>query len=156
MKTKTKIILITLSVVVVGVTVLITVIMPLHPLFRSLERLSKDTLRLTPMGMHINDVAALVKRQMVIKNVTEWRHPIINNERGYVNPTTGEVAGWSSTPTSGSSAIVGHKSVTVIYGKKLTSIEIYWGFDENGILVDVLVQKWFDKINLGGLRKTAN
>jgi hypothetical protein len=115
-----------------------------------------DTLRLTPMGTHIDDVAAVVNGQTIIKNVTESRTPIIDYENGYVNPN-GEVPGWTTTISPGNRSIVGHKSVRVSYRTHFNMyISIYWGFDENGILIDVLVAKDLDMIPRGSVRKTAD
>jgi len=153
--TETKKILIALSIVVVGVTIMVTMIMPLHPLFRSPKRVLNDTLKLTPMGTHIDDVAALVESKTIIKNVTEWREPTIRYDSGYVNPN-GEVPGWSTTVSPGNRSIVGHKSIEVSYKAHYnTYISIYWGFDEDGKLVDVFVDKNFDMIDGGGARRTA-
>ena len=145
---------IVLSIIILGAIIMITVILPLHPLFRSPKRVLNDTLKLTPMGTHIDDVAAIVKSQTIIKNATESRAPIIRYDSGYVNPR-GEVPGWPTI--SGSRSIVGYKSITVAYRTHFYMyISIYWGFDEDGKLIDVFVAKDLDMLPRGSVRKTAD
>ena len=141
-------------VIIIGVIVLATVVMPLHPFFRSPRRIMNDTLRLTPMGMHIDDVANIVQSRTIIRNVEEWRVPTISYDRGYVSPNS-IVPGWPIAEVLGQS-IVGHKHVTVFYKTHLNMhIGIYWGFDEDGKLIDVLVAKDWDMIHIGEIRRTA-
>ncbi|MCL2122143.1 MAG: hypothetical protein FWH28_07840, partial [Clostridiales bacterium] len=52
--------LVILSTIIMGAIVVITVIIPWHPLFRSPQKILKDTVRITPMGMHIDDVVEIV------------------------------------------------------------------------------------------------
>ena len=138
---------------------MVTVILPmlpLHPLLRSPKRVLSETLKLTPMGMHIDDVAAIVENQTIIKNITEPRPPIIDYESGYVDPF-GEVPGWPNIVYPGNRSIVGYKSIEVSYKTHYnTYISIYWGFDDDGKLIDVYVHKSFDMIQVRGARKTAN
>jgi hypothetical protein len=61
-------------------------ILPLHPLFRSPKRVSNDILKLTPMGTHIDDVVAIIKRQTIIENVTEWRELTIRYDKWVCEP----------------------------------------------------------------------
>ena len=124
-----------------------SVILPLHPFFRSPKRVLNDTLKLTPLGTHIDDIVALVERQTIIKDMEEMRSPIISYDSGYVNPN-GEVPGWPDTMHPGSRSIVGHKSVRVSYSGSPfnTYFSIFWGFSEDGYLIDVLVRKGFDMI----------
>jgi len=153
---KTKKIWVASSIITLGAFIMITVSMPLHPLFRSPKSVLNDTLKLTPMGTHIDEVAAIVKSQMIIKIVTESQPPIIDYESGYVNPN-GVVPGWQTIISPGSRSIVGHKSVRVFYGSHFgLYISIYWGFDEDGKLIDILVVKDLDMIQLGSVRKTAD
>jgi hypothetical protein len=115
-----------------------------------------DTLKLTPMGTHIDDVAAIVQGQTIIKNVTELTPPVISYDKGYANPRHEKVPGWLYSEDARSS-IVGYKSVRVSYGTHFnTSISIRWGFDEDGKLIDVFVTKDFDMIQGGSVRKTVN
>ena len=147
---------IVLSIIILGAIIMITVILPLHPLFRSPKRVLNDTLKLTPMGTHIDDVAAIVKSQTIIKNVIESHPPIIRYDSGYVNPR-GEVPGWPTPPSLTSGAIVGYKSIEVAYRTHFYMyISIYWGFDEDGKLIDVFVAKDLDMLPRGSVRKTAD
>ncbi|MCL2158482.1 MAG: hypothetical protein FWH48_03650, partial [Oscillospiraceae bacterium] len=119
-------------------------------------RIMSDTLKLTPMGMHIDDVAEIVKSRTIVKNVEEWWKPRISYESGYLDPF-GEVPGWPTIETPRIHTIVGHKSVMVHYNTYFgMSIDIYWGFDEEGKLIDVLVSKDFDMIHGGHIRRTAD
>ena len=153
---KTNKIWIVLSIIILVAIIMVTVIMSLHPLFRSPKRVLNDTLKLTPMGTHIDDVAAVVKSQTIIRNVTESRAPIIDYERGYVNPRLGEIPGWPSPPSLIDGAIVGYKSIKVSYRTHFNMyISICWGFDEDGKLIDVFVAKDLDMIQRGSARKTA-
>ena len=146
---------IALFIIVLG-TILIIVIIPFHPLFRSPERMMNDTLKLTPMGTHIDNVAAIVNKQTIIKNVTEWRPPNISYDSGYVNPRPGEVPGWPTTISPGSRSIVGYKSIKVSYKTHFNMyISIYWGFDKDGKQIDVFIAKDLDMIPRGSARRTV-
>jgi len=146
-----------LYILVLGAIIMITIIMPSHPLFRSPLRVLNDTLSITPMGTYIEDVATTVKNQTIIENVTEAYSPIIRYDNGYVNPKDGEVPGWPTTVAPGNRSIVGYQSIEVAYRTFFnTYISIYWGFDEDGKLIDVFVEKSLDMIQLGSVRKTAS
>ena len=155
MKQTKKILIIT--TLTIGAIIMGTVIISLHPLFRSSERVLNDVLKILPMGTHIDDVAAVVNKQSIIKNVKEMHAPIIKYDSWYVNPRHGEVPGWSSTSTSAGHVIVGYKSIKVSYKTYFnTFFAIYWGFDEDGKLIDVLVTKDLDMIELASARRTAD
>jgi hypothetical protein len=58
----------------------------------------------------------------------------------------------------GNRSIVGHKSVQASYSGSHFGMHysIYWGFDKDGYIIDVLVRKGFDTIQVGEARKTAD
>ena len=135
------------------VTIILSML-PLHPLLRSPKRVLNDTLKLTPMGTHIDNVVGLVDSQTIIDDIVEWREPLIYYDRGYISPGAA-VPGWPVSEV-GRESIVGYKSVKVSYKTHYnTYISIYWGFDEDGKLIDVYVHKSFDMIQVRGARKTA-
>jgi len=154
MKTK-NIKWIALSIFILGAIIMVVVAISSHPFFRSPKRIINDTLSFTPMGTYIDDVAMLVKNQTIIKNVEEWRTPTISYEWGYVSPGA-PVPGWTSTPTSFGSSIVGYKSVMAYYKTHYNMyISVFWGFDEEGKLIDVFVTKNWDMIPFGEARRTG-
>ena len=153
---QTKKILI-ITTLTVGAIIIGTVMISLHPLFRSSERLLNDVIKIFPMGTHIDYVAAVVNKQTIIKNVTESRTPIIMYDSGYVNPRHEDVPGWFPTSTSAGHVIVGYKSIKASYKTHFnTYFGVYWGFDEDGKLIDVLVTKDLDMIQLASARRAVD
>jgi hypothetical protein len=145
-----------LLIIFLGTIIMVTVILLFHPTFKSTKRILNETLKLTPIGMHIDDVVMLVENQMIIKDMEEMHPPIIYCDSGYINPS-GEVLGWPDTVRPGNRSIAGHKSVEVAYKGSSADMyfSIFWGFNEDGYLIDVLVCKAFDMIQAGEARKTA-
>ena len=140
-----------------GVVIVVGIIIFSHPMFRTSKSVMKDILKLTPMGTHIDDVAKLVKNKTILEGVSS-RTPYVNYERGYANPYFGEIPGWPTSEISGYS-IIGHKSVSVIYDAHpniWVSFGLYWGFNEEGDLIDILVDKNWDMIGLGHVRRTVD
>ena len=145
-----------LIIIILGVVILAYVTIFSHPLLISPRRVASNVLKITPMGMHIDDVVDIVKTTHIVKGAEKSREPIINYEGGYLSPDD-NVPGWpSSRPLGHGQSIVGHKSVSVAYCTHFhTYFSINWGFDEDGKLIDVCVNKALEMIELGTVRRTA-
>ena len=145
-------------IIILGVLLIMTGINIFsHPLFRSSNSIMNDVIKLTPMGTHIDDVAEIVKNKKIIKGAEEYKPPTINYEEGYIDPDQRTVPGWPTLP-DGRTSIVGHKSVRVYYNTNTLNLYfgVFWGFDEEGKLVDIYVLKDLDMISLRRARRTAN
>jgi len=149
--------MIKVSIVVLGViAVVVGILTP--PFFRTPKSMMGDVLKFTPMGTHIDEVAEIVRNQTVVRNVNEWREPTISYDSGYVDPF-GEVPGWPTIAKPRSHTIVGHQSVRVYYETRsriYIYISVYWGFDEEGKLIDVFLTKSLDIFPFGSIRRTAD
>ena len=121
-KRKIKVIAIFLLIVIVLSGVYMS-----HPLWGSEERVKSRILKETPIGMHMEDVIA------VIEGNRKWEIRYIDYENGYYSKGAGP---W-----------VGEKSIRVYIGSYKyallidVSVTVFWGFDENEILTDVDVWK---------------
>ncbi len=124
-------------VAVAGVLVVISVIIALNPLRWSQGHIRNNTLKLTPIGTSMENVVK------IIESKEKWKIDNINYERGYRRPGTPNPA----DAALGRETIVGEKSIRVLIGEYrnifTTSVTVFWGFDENGKLIDVYV--WKDK-----------
>jgi len=103
-------------------------------------------LRLTPIGMHIDDVID------VIEGREDWGVRYIARDGGFVHPhLRGEDHGWP-TVRPGSNVIVGQQSIRVNVGAYqawyklffVTHVDVFWGFDEDGYLIEIYVWKSID------------
>ena len=109
--------------IALAVIILVTMLSPLR---RSAEHIRENMLKLTPIGMSMEDVIR------TIEGNDKWEIVYINYEYGY--SITGK-------PT------VGEKSIQVLIGKYKTAflidtyVTVFWGFDENTQLVDIYVDK---------------
>jgi len=98
----------------------------------------------TPIGTDIEDVISHIESR---KN---WRIRHINRERGFLRPGRA-VPGWPIYQSSGQN-IVGEKSIRVFAGNyqawykinRITWVDIFWGFDKDGKLVEIYVWKSID------------
>lgn len=126
-------------VIIVGILLaLLTIPMIFNPMRRPAPLIRHHVLWRTPIGMCIEEVIE------IIENNERWGRPIINRESGFRNPSL-SVDGADGRPTS---ATIGEQSVQTNhrYGIPLfldRSVRIWWGFDENGKLIDVYVVSWF-------------
>jgi len=82
----------------------------------------------------------------VIENNTRWGSPGINRESGFSHPNP-QASPWDYGERTGA-LIVGVKSIQTNHRYSIPlfldrSVRIWWGFDENGKLIDVYVRTWF-------------
>ncbi len=119
------IVLILVLMSVIGVVIMIT-----NPLLRSEEKIREKLLETTPIGTKMEDVIKLVERN------EKWEVARINYERGF----------WHQRIYP--NRTVGKKSIQVELGEYrfilITSVTVYFGFDENSELIDVWVWKTTD------------
>ena len=118
--------------------------MVFNPMRRPQSLIRRHVLMLTPIGMSMENVL------MVIENNDQWGNPSVNYETGFPHPRH-NVPGWPVSPLTGIS-IVGDQSIRVfvepyrpsnvpILGLFAeTRVTIFWGFDENGNLIEVYVR----------------
>ena len=119
-------------------------LIPFNPMRRPQPYLTNHILRLTPIGMCIDDVIA------VVENNNHWGRPSVSRTSGFVHPRR-YVPGWPVFSLTGTS-IIGDKSVQVfvnplrpssipVFGLLMeTSMTIFWGFDEEGKLIEIYVR----------------
>ena len=106
----------------------------MNPMRWSQENVRSYALELTPLGTSMEDVIAVVKREK------RWAIDRIIYEKGYIYP-----------PGKPDISIMSEKSIKVHAGTYRsftmyiytvsTIVTIYWGFDEDGNLIDIYVQK---------------
>ena len=111
-----------------------------NPLRKSQEHIRSDILKLTPMGTTMDDAIR------AIKSNKKWKIDGISYENGYRRPGKSDPA----DAALGRETIVGEKSIRVFIGEYrnifITSVTVFWGFDENSNLIEVYV--WKDKDSL--------
>lgn len=128
--------------------IVLTVTVPMftNPLRRPRSMVTNYILNLTPIGMHIDDVVEIVESR------DDWRVHYISYEWGFMHPRHGARDGW---PTSRSGhPIIGEQSIRVHAGMyrawyKLffnTFVGVFWGFDEDGKLIEIFVWKSIDAL----------
>ena len=129
--------------ILLAVSITVVIILLLNPLRRSEEKIRADILRITPIGMNMEDVI------VVIENNTGWE-VLHTFSQGY---TEGRwfVRGPHQSPyvRGHDIAIVGVKSMEVHIGSYNfllfaleTRVSIFMGFDEDSKLVDIGVRKY--------------
>ena len=134
-----KVIIITTSVVltvVLSIALLVFAFFQLNPFWKSNEEIKKDLLNITPIGTSIDDVTPAVKSKYTPKQGGS----IINN--GYKIDEQGDIY---NSQLDKSYTVVGEKSIFFHFGKRwLEHVFVYYAFDENDELIDILVYKEVD------------
>ena len=113
--------------------------MTYNPMRRSAPMIRNHILRHTSIGMCMEEVIE------VIENNESWGTPVINRDSGFRHPAL-FVEGPDGRPTS---ATIGEKQIqsapewynTLLIFER--HIRIFWGFDENGKLIEVHVSSIF-------------
>ena len=112
---------ITFIALLVGIPLIMKAANPLH---RDSESLRNNILKLTPIGSSMEDVIA------VIESNEKWGNPYIDYDHGY--PEYGETR-------------IGVQSIRVSLGEYydpfIVFVTAFWGFDNDGKLVDIHVQQ---------------
>jgi len=110
--------------------------MMVDPIRRPRPMVRNYVLMLTPLGTDIDDVLE------ILENREGWGRIVVNRERGIVLPTAGD-----------RSTAIGNQSIRVFAGNywpsnfpiigliQWTTVSIFWGFDEDGKLIEVYVRK---------------
>ena len=123
-----------------AITLITIIIVFSNPLRRSQEHIRSDVLKLTPMGTSIDDVIN------AIESKENWKIDGISYENGYRRPGKSDPA----DAALGRETIVGEKSIRVFIGEYrnifITSVTVFWGFDEKSKLIEIYV--WKDKDSL--------
>ena len=135
-KRKMKYLIISLLALSLLVVVAVAVVNSLS-LRRSQASIKDSILQLTPIGMDMENVIA------VIESKRKWKVEYISYEHGFTRPGRPDpndiASGWGS--------VVGEKSIRVFLGDYrnifITSVSVFWGFDADSKLIDVHV--WKDK-----------
>jgi hypothetical protein len=103
-----------------------------NPHRKSEERIRKAMLELTPIGTSMENVIKLIESHK------KWKIKKTSYEHGY------GIDKWG-TPGENRNIYIGVKSIKVYlgcYGIIInTSVTVYWGFDEDGNLIDIAVRK---------------
>ena len=136
-KTTIRVFLILLIVIVIVVAV-----NPLTSLRRSNETIRESVLEVTPVGTSMEDVTRTIKGKI------GWRLQAVHYDRGY-QVIGGRPSFYHPEYSVGNrSAVVGTKSMRAFIGTYYspwhTTVEVYWGFDEDGRLIDIAVTKYMD------------
>ena len=111
------------------IAIIIFIIIPIitnmaSPLRKSPEKVEKDILKITPIGMDMEDVIN------VLNNKKGWQIDFISYDHGYIERL-------NSLSTKTVNADLGKYS-NLLYE---TYVEAFWGFDDNFKLIEVYVRK---------------
>jgi len=110
-----------------------------NPLRWSDAYVRNHVLKLTPIGMSMEDVIVVIEGQEA------WETRYIDYESGYLS--RGPLVPDRPVSFSGYS-IIGEKSIRALVGEYkyllVTSVTVFWGFDENSELIEVEVWKTVD------------
>ena len=124
------------------ISIMVSVPMIFNPLRRPRANVRNYILRLTPLGTSIDDVIEVVesRRGWVVRHISfehGFRHPDPRN------------SGWPILQSG--PLIIGEKSVRVNCSYRAfyklftrTIVDIFWGFDMHGNLIEVYVNKYID------------
>jgi len=143
MKVSTMIIL-SFVIIIALVVSIVGMIWLSNPLRMPQPMVTNYILRLTPIGIHIDDVIE------VIEGREDWRVHYIDQRSGFVHPRLrGEDHGW---PTDRNRPIIGNQSIRANVGAYqawykmffVTHVDVFWGFDEDGYLIEIYVWKSID------------
>jgi len=126
--------------VLVSIMLVITIVIFSNPLRRPDSLVRQYVLNLTPIGMSMEDVVEVIEGQ------EGWKIWHINDEGGYLSQGP-LVPGWPVSSLSGRS-VIGEKSIRANIGEYqyllVTSVTVFWGFDENSELIEVEIWKTVD------------
>ena len=102
-----------------------------RPVMRSEEVIRERILRLTPIGMHMDDVIEIVTEKV---DRGTWLSMGVGHTHGFVD------YGKPHLP------IIGVQGVTVKMGRLFSgniAVRLAWGFDSEGYLIDIYVRKMY-------------
>ena len=126
--------------ILVWIAIMILVHFLMNPLSRPEASVRNYILRITPLGTDMEDVIAIVE------NRAGWEVRLINHTSGFIHQGP-RIPGWPTDERG--RTVIGEKSIKVegsyraFYRYFLESVvNINWGFDANGKLVEVTVSKY--------------
>jgi len=127
-------------VIIGGVLLVLPLIsMIYNPMRRPAPMIRNHILRQTPIGSDIEEVIE------IIENNERWGSPSVNRNFGFrhTNPSG---SSWDYDGRVGP-LIIGEQSIQTNHRYSIPlfpdrSVRIWWGFDENGKLIEVYVQSW--------------
>ncbi len=135
------------KIIIVGVAILVIIAVvavsnSLSPLRRSEDEIKKDLLKLTPIGMDMENVIATLKRNK------EWDTLEVSDEHGVLYDQRFERPMHYASYIEGKEEQVeiGEKSVSIglgHYGRfvNVRFVRAWWAFDENSRLINILIEK---------------
>lgn len=129
--------------------VLVTIIQLLvNPMRRPVSSARNHLLRHTPIGTDMQDVIAFIDSR------SDWEIGFICHERGFRHPNPGFIPGQFTDEELRNPIVIGNQSIRVFAGRYLawyklmflvpTDVSIFWGFDEDGKLIEIHVWKTYD------------
>ena len=136
MKAKRKIIMIIFALIALIVLIPYILMIP-NPMRRPLRMATNYVLRLTPIGM---DMEAVID---ILEGHRNWHINSPNFERGFSHPlhASGNMVGVKSITAFGGSYWPAPMPVPLYGWLFRTEVSIFWGFDEDGRLIDVWVRQ---------------
>lgn len=123
-------------IAVAGVLVVVFFVITLNPLRRSQEHIRERMLTLTPIGTSMEDVVKTIegKEKWKVWNISSdgnWK-PLTQDSESYMD------------------ILIERKSIEVLLGEYrtifITSVRVYWEFDEDLKLIDITVKKDTDSL----------
>jgi len=137
-----KIVVYILIALSVGVVITMAILLS-NPLRRSEDRIRANMLKLTPIGTSMEDVIKVVEgnEKWKINTVRDYGYLLVNGVPSfpYFSPIEEKEYDYH---------LIGEKSMCVYLGEYrtifITSVEVYYAFDEDSKLIDIAVKKDMD------------
>ena len=126
MNKKKYIIIVIIAIMVIAIMIMAFIRMFPYPLRESNDYIRERILELTPIGSSIDEVLAAIEAN------SSWRIAYRDNYSGYVD--------FRREPGD---RRIGEMYISADLGRSslLWDVRANWGFDENGILIDVYIKK---------------
>ncbi|MCL2720290.1 MAG: hypothetical protein FWD47_03000 [Treponema sp.] len=105
---------------------LMLMIMLINPAYRPTSLIRNDILKFTPIGMNMDEVLEVIEER------NNWRIMTRSSERGYI---------YMKLPPGQREVGIKHISVDLGNSWYFWYVISSWAFDENGILIDVFVER---------------
>ncbi|MDR1913039.1 MAG: hypothetical protein LBQ68_00950 [Clostridiales bacterium] len=120
------------------IVIMCVVVVLLHPLRKPTGWIRQDLLKLTPIGTSMDEVLVTIRQKHKERDIS------VDYEKGYRVNKEGNLD-FTNMPEF---SIVGEKTICVSMGSYrvvfTTYVDVYYGFDENSELIDILVYKGTD------------
>lgn len=119
-------------IVLLSIILVLVIIMFLNPLRRSEEQIKRNMLKLTPIGTSMEVVISII-------DGNKWKYHVRDYGYFFIH---GLPSRHASRPA------IGVKSIDAYLGEYrtifLTGVSVFYGFDEDSILIDIAVLKEVD------------